>query len=812
MSDEEKPFLEEKEQGVTLPRSRVRALIKQCQRSSETYVDRVFELLAKQVRNDLTKLMETTHEFTKAQRYSEAMRQLRSEHDNLARQFHLSYSRLLNQALNQRDRHGDSIEDLDDALTLVEESQLEESLVVEQITSKIFEHCSDELYALEQRLSCLLPEHDMEEGRVPFGSATICSAFEEILQPLELDIKVKLAIYRSLERSLLESIGSLYDELNDILAQAGVMPEIKRKVKKSPAPEYVNHPSTVRAAQQGSAQDGSSNHTHAAAPGSVTQQPQAYTAPVEGVANSVSEGAGTGITAGEMPLPHAFQGIQQLAGLFTGEAVAGTVPQAALVSTPITPQLIEALSGLQATNELFESGIEMSGEALKAHIKTELSGREGGSSDGISQLDDETIDVINMIFDDLMGDEHLPDNVKALLGRLQIPVLKVAIIDRVFFSQKEHPARVLLNQLTIAGQTVNAVVEGEKSSDLVYKKIESIVMCLMHEFQGDVELFETCLADLTAFMDEHNAGFHQVHQEIGKRAEKNSRAAKAHKNTAEIIAGKLLHRKVPEEIKAFLMGRWREVLSTIIDKEGCDSEAFQRAEQMIGDLVWSMDPPKTASGKKKLLAVIPVIIDEVREGLAMIGYTEAQMQGVIQEIERYHIANISTATLSSQPLAEAVLKPQPVDEIDCLLRDLADELDLPVDELTKNEELSLSPSENNDSGEFKKMMEAMGIVQEEEHGPRIDDRFTVQVAALEVGAWVELQDEKGERRRTKLAWKGDEFTHYAFVNWRYQVVAEKSYYGLAEEFRQGNARVIEELPLFDRAFDSVFTKIMQLAS
>ncbi len=810
MSDEEKPFLEEKEQGVTLPRSRAHALIKQCQRSSETYVDRLFEQLAKQVRNDLTKLMETTHEFTRAQRYSEAMRQLRSEHDNLARQFHLSYSRLLNQALNQRGRQGDSIEDLDDALTLVEESQLEESLVMEQITSKIFEHCSDELYALEQRLSCLLPEHDMEEGRVPFGSATICSAFEEILQPLELDIKVKLAIYRSLERSLLESIGSLYDELNDILAQAGVMPEIKRKVKKSAVPEHVNHPPPVRTEQQGSAQDGSGNHTHAVAPGSATQQPQAYTAPVEGVANSA--GAGTGTAAGEIPLPHPFQGVQQLAGLFTGEAAAGAVPQAALVSTPVTPQLIEALSGLQATNELFESGVEMSGEALKAHIKTELSGREGASPAGISQLDDETIDVISMIFDDLMGDEHLPDNVKALLGRLQIPVLKVAIIDRVFFSQKEHPARVLLNQLTIAGQAVNAVVEGEKSNDLVYKKIESIVISLMHEFQGDIRLFEACLEDLTAFMDEYNAAFHQVQQEIGKRAEKNSRAAKAHKDTAEIIAGKLLHRKVPEEIKAFLMGSWREVLSTIMEREGSDSEAFQRAEQMIGDLVWSMDPPKTASGKKKLLAVIPVIIDEVREGLAMIGYTEALMQDVIQEIERYHIANISAATLSSQPLAEAVLKPQPVDEIDCLLRDLADELGLPVDELTKNEELSLSPSDNNGSGDFEKMMEAMGIVQEEEHGPQIDDRFTVQVAALEVGEWVELQDEKGEKRRTKLAWKGDEFTHYAFVNWRYQVVAEKSYYGLAEEFRQGNARVIEELPLFDRAFDSVFTKIMQLAS
>ncbi len=110
-------------------------------------------------------------------------------------------------------------------------------------------------------------------------------------------------------------------------------------------------------------------------------------------------------------------------------------------------------------------------------------------------------------------------------------------------------------------------------------------------------------------------------------------------------------------------------------------------------------------------------------------------------------------------------------------------------------------------------MKAMGFDEglSNDDAPHIDDRYTVLVGAMEEGVWVELLDEQGESRRTKLAWKGDEFTKYAFVNWRYKVVAEKSYYGLADEFRQGNAAIIEDLPLFDRAFDSVFTKIMKLA-
>ena len=37
--------------------------------------------------------------------------------------------------------------------------------------------------------------------------------------------------------------------------------------------------------------------------------------------------------------------------------------------------------------------------------------------------------------------------VEALLGRLQIPTLKVALLDKSFFSSKSHPARRLLDDV-----------------------------------------------------------------------------------------------------------------------------------------------------------------------------------------------------------------------------------------------------------------------------------------------------------------------------------------------------------------------------
>jgi len=787
MSDMEKPPSPKRDVTEALPSSALaRSLVKQCREQSERYAHSLFEPLAKQLDDDLFKLVDKTQESEKAQLYNDAMIKLRSERAALAEKFAVTYSQFLSQALNPEGVVGLAPENGLSGLSLVEDAELEESLVIGQITAKVFEEYSDELYALEQRLSLMLPGLKMDEGQVPFGSAPICDTFETLLRPLDFDIKVKLAIYRSLERSLLESIGTLFDELNEMLREAGLLPEIKRVAKKSKSAERTKTAAVAVDAAEVNGNGGGSG----------------------GSGGSGEPGGGGGTPV------HGFQGIQQLAGLFADGLSGDPEKQQELLTAPITPKLVEALSGLQISNELLEMGTELSGEAFKAKIKSQLSEREGAPAAGISQLDDETIDVISMIFDDLMSDENLPDFIKTLIFRLQIPVLKVAIIDRVFFAEKEHPARVLLNELTIAGQIASSDGADDESGGAIYQKIESVVMRLMSDFQGDLGIFEVCLSDLREFIVDQETGFQQAQQQIGEVAQQNSFEAKTKKNIAEEIAAHLLHRKVPDDVKHFLMNTWRQVLSHIMLNEGDESEAFQRAEQVSKDLIWSVEPLESAEAKKKLILVVPLILEALQEGLTLIGYTDDQVKAVHEMIERYHIANITgNKPAPTEMAAKSGSRREPVDEIDQLLQDLEDDLGLQEGDRLGQEGISLSASEDQGASDFDQLMKEMGFDEgmSDDDAPRINDRYTTLVDALEDGVWVELEDDSGTVRRAKLAWKGDEFTRYAFVNWRYKVVAEKSYYALADEFRQGNAAIVEELPLFDRAFDSVFTKIMQLA-
>ena len=76
--------------------------------------------------------------------------------------------------------------------------------------------------------------------------------------------------------------------------------------------------------------------------------------------------------------------------------------------------------------------------------------KAGPQGAALAPADALTIDIVAMLFDFVFEDRHVPVEVKAAIGRLQIPMVKVALIDRAFFSARSHPARRLLNRLAEA--------------------------------------------------------------------------------------------------------------------------------------------------------------------------------------------------------------------------------------------------------------------------------------------------------------------------------------------------------------------------
>ena len=87
------------------------------------------------------------------------------------------------------------------------------------------------------------------------------------------------------------------------------------------------------------------------------------------------------------------------------------------------------------------------------------------------------------------------------------------------------------------------------------------------------------------------------------------------------------------------------------------------------------------------------------------------------------------------------------------------------------------------------------------------DEYLELARHLEQGKWVEFLDDNQKTTRAKLAWKSELLGEYTFLNWKFDVVADKTLYGLAADLRRGSANIIDELPLVDRALSAVMSSL-----
>ena len=129
----------------------------------------------------------------------------------------------------------------------------------------------------------------------------------------------------------------------------------------------------------------------------------------------------------------------------------GYVPGAPIMATPA---LGEGLARLQAGETGFDLGggtfVQFSGIPQGTHnVLRDL--QESPLGKKANQLESMTIELVAMLFDFIFETSDLPDGIKALLARLQIPVLKAAMLDGAFFAKKSHPSRLLVNALARSG-------------------------------------------------------------------------------------------------------------------------------------------------------------------------------------------------------------------------------------------------------------------------------------------------------------------------------------------------------------------------
>jgi hypothetical protein len=283
---------------------------------------------------------------------------------------------------------------------------------------------------------------------------------------------------------------------------------------------------------------------------------------------------------------------------------------------------------------------------LIPHIRAAIDDQISNDTDRIA------MDVIALLFDYIFRDRSIPDAMRNLFGRLQVPIVKAALLDRTFFSDKRHSARQLLDNLAEAavGATHDEAYETAFAA-LATEIVEEIC----RDFEIDVAVFRTANLKLTAFIEGER-------QRIASATSTDVAAAlDAEEGEADrshvlvFLRDRLAGVDLPFEVRGFIDTTWVDYMASVRREHGPDSEAWNKAVATVDDLLWSIMAKERTSQKARLTKMIPSLIGALRKGATALGVAPERARAFFEALYQLHIAAIKSVV--SAP-ADAPPKPR----------------------------------------------------------------------------------------------------------------------------------------------------------
>lgn len=369
----------------------------------------------------------------------------------------------------------------------------------------------------------------------------------------------------------------------------------------------------------------------------------------------------------------------------------------------------------------------------------------------INQIAEKTIDFIELVFDAIIEDTNISDTIKALLLRLQIPVIKASMVDQEFFIYDDHPARVLLDRIAEVGMGVT------EHTDEIYVRLDRIVNQLISEYELETKTFQKALDKVNDFVKELEEAVRSKEEEAQQQVLREHARKSVLKSLRNITAGKAL----PEPVHALVLKRWPTLLFNHYLAQGKENDGWVELIEVLRDIIDSVQPFQSAEDYAHLVAVKDKLVERAKELLSRTYKSKKDIEDVVSGLVATYDEMIEDANFNEEEVQDA------------------------------EKAVAESPKEKEP------------IKPEPPHVPK-----TRLPSNVMPGMWFQLSMGDGSpARRCKLSVIIVEDEKLIFVTHDGEVVSEKSFEDFTVELNRGVSKVIMGHSVFDYALNSVITKL-----
>ena len=240
------------------------------------------------------------------------------------------------------------------------------------------------------------------------------------------------------------------------------------------------------------------------------------------------------------------------------------------------------LSGLMAAN------------LIRAHRDELMQASRG-------KLDHLVIEVVSSLFDQILSDARVPPQMARQIARLQLPVLRAALVDSSFFSSRRHPVRRFINRIASLACAFDSFETGPARELL--DRISGLVKEIVDGDFDQLQTYDAKLLELERFVAE------QTHAEIRESSAAATLRGKelewrVQKRFSQRLFAALEPLALPAFLRDFLAGVWGQAIVMASRRDGAESTHAQSLRRTGVALVTSIQPKRSLEERKQFVVAL----------------------------------------------------------------------------------------------------------------------------------------------------------------------------------------------------------------
>jgi hypothetical protein len=519
-----------------------------------------------------------------------------------------------------------------DALSLVENRELEIKVQAERFGLEISHACEWELRELEAYVGSVLGHARAERERNPLRPEIVGHGVIRAVESIVDRPDVRKVLDAELNRSLSAVLRTTYGEIVSDFRKAGVQPvSLSVRTTESRGEHSRSVPLDGSSRERGaerSMRDGTGDSRH-----SVHGDLRDSTQSVSGSMATRSSGGSFDPASGRRS---AAMSRGSSRGTPIGQVDPGMMDLLRKLAFVEPRGAEDGTSIWNSDAGAFASAGGMPPNLIHAN-RDELRQASRGA------IDHMVIDVIANLFDQILADPNVPPQLARQIARLQLPVLRAALGDPSFFSTRKHPVRQFINRIASLGNSFEDFSD-EQAKTFVAKVRDLVQEIVKGEFD-QIETYEVRLAALEVFVAEQARSAVESHQ-AGATAllQQREEALRLDRHYAQRLDDELQPLAAPTFVRDFVSRVWSRVILKAAEREGVTSDRVRELRQAGRELFMSVQPKTSPAQRKAFLADLPKLMQQINGGLNAIGWPDERRRAFFAQLMPAHAEALKAQT------------------------------------------------------------------------------------------------------------------------------------------------------------------------